>query len=135
MTVFEISMLSGSDFAVLVPIREMNRALRFYTGTLGGKLNMRAEGDMKDSWASVRVGKTEFWLIEPEKREKLELAYHTFIVKDIKKTVTGLKKKRVRFIPAEGNGRVEGPITYQEYGASAFFKDSEGNLMMLWQNP
>ena len=29
--------------------------------------------------------------------------------------------------------KVDGPIAYEEFGASAFFKDSEGNLLMLWQ--
>jgi hypothetical protein len=30
--------------------------------------------------------------------------------------------------------KVEGPIAYESFGASAFFKDSEGNLLMVWQN-
>ncbi len=98
---------------------------------------MRAPGDMKNYWASVNVGKTEFWLIRPEKREKRDLAYSTFVVKDIKKTVAGLKKKKVRFLRGEKMGRdsrVEGPIVYSPYGAAALFKDSEGNLLMLWEN-
>jgi len=130
-------MLSRASFATLIPIRNMNRALKFYTTRLGGSLNMRARGDMKNRWASVSVGKSEFWLIRPDKYEKIELAYSTFIVKDIKKTVAGLKKKRVRFLPGERmspDSRVEGPIVYSPYGAEAIFKDSEGNLFMLWQN-
>ena len=130
-------MLSRADHATLVPIRNMNRALRFYTKTLGGSLNMRATGEMKDSWASVNVGKAEFWLVRPDKHEKRELAYSAFVVKDIKKTVAGLKKKRVRFLPAERMGaesKTEGPISYSPYGAVAILKDSESNLIMLWQN-
>ncbi len=80
-------MLSKAAFATSVPIRNMDRAIRFYTRTLGGSLNMRAQGEMKNYWASVNVGKEEFWLVKPEKREKRDLAYSTFIVKDIKKTV------------------------------------------------
>lgn len=131
-------MLSKADFATLVPIRNMNRALKFYTKTLGGSLNMRPPGEMKNSWASVSLGKTEFWLIRPEKHEKRDLAYSTFVVKDIKKTVGGLKKKRVKFLPAERMGadsKIDGPISYSPYGASAIIKDSEGNLLMLWENP
>jgi predicted enzyme related to lactoylglutathione lyase len=130
-------MLSKASFATLIPIKNMNRAIKFYTKSLGGSLNMRAPGDMKNYWASVNVGKSEFWLIRPEKREKRDLAYSTFIVKDIKKMVMGLKKKRVRFLPGEKVGpdsKVEGPIVYSPYGAGAMFKDSEGNLLMLWQN-
>jgi predicted enzyme related to lactoylglutathione lyase len=131
-------MLSKADFATLIPIRNMDRALKFYTKTLGGSLNMRASGDMKNSWASVSLGKTEFWLVRPEKHEKRDLAYSTFVVKDIKKTVDGLKRKRVKFLPAERMGadsKIDGPISYSPYGAGAIFKDSEGNLLMLWENP
>ena len=130
-------MLSKANFASLVPIRNMNRALRFYTRTLGGSLNMRAPGDMKNSWASVNLGKSEFWLVKPDKNEKRDLAYSAFVVKDIKKTVEGLKRKKVRFLPAERMGadsKVDGPISYSPYGAAAILKDSEGNLLMLWEN-
>jgi predicted enzyme related to lactoylglutathione lyase len=115
----------------------MDRAIKFYRNALGGSLNIRAAGDMRNYWASVNVGKTEFWLIRPEKREKRDLAYSTFVVKDIKKTVASLKKKKVKFLPGEkmgGDSKVEGPIVFNPYGAGAIFKDSEGNLFMLWQN-
>ena len=130
-------MLSKADFASLVPIRNMDRALKFYTKTLGGSLKMRAPGEMKNSWASVSLGKTEFWLVRPEKHEKRDLAYSTFVVKDIKKTVSGLKKRKVKFLPAERMGaesKIDGPISYSPYGATAILKDSEGNLLMLWKN-
>ncbi|MGI0079995.1 MAG: VOC family protein [Nitrososphaerales archaeon] len=45
--------LSKAGFATFVLIRDMDRAIKFYTKTLGGRLQMRAEGEMKDSWASV----------------------------------------------------------------------------------
>jgi hypothetical protein len=98
---------------------------------------MRATGDMKNSWASVNVGKTEFWMIRPEKREKRELSYSTFVVKNIQRTVAGLKRKGVKFLRSEKmspDSKSEGPITYSAYGAGAMFKDSEGNLFMLWEN-
>jgi len=127
----------SKDFATLVPVRNMGRALKFYTKTLGGSLNMRAKGDMKNSWASVSLGKSEFWLVTPKKPEKRDLAYSVFVVKDIKKTVSGLRKRRVRFLRAERMGaesKVDGPISYSPYGAGAMLKDSEGNLLMLWEN-
>lgn len=98
---------------------------------------MRAPGDMKNAWASVSVGKTEFWMVKPDKHEKRELAYSTFVVKDIKKTVVGLKRKGVSFLRAEKmspDSKIDGPISYSQYGAGAMFKDSEGNLFMLWEN-
>jgi predicted enzyme related to lactoylglutathione lyase len=129
-------MLAKANYATLIPIKNMDRALRFYTKILGGSLNMRPRGEMRNSWASINVGKSEFWLVRPDKQEKRDLAYSAFVVKDIKKTVGGLKKKRVRFLPAERMGpgsKIDGPVSYSRYGAMAMLKDSEGNLLMLWE--
>ena len=131
-------LLSESSLVTLMPIRDMDRALKFYTGALGGKLEMRGEGDMKNSWASVRVAGCDLWLIVPEKPEKRTLSYSAFVVKDIKTTVAEMRRRGVKFTRAERENkqtRVDGPIAHNEWGASAFFKDSEGNLLMLWQNP
>jgi predicted enzyme related to lactoylglutathione lyase len=130
-------MLSKSKFASLVPIKKMKRAVKFYTETLGGKLIYRDEGEMKDSFASVKVGAAEFWLITPSKKEKRKLAYFTFVVDDIRAEVKQLKKRGLEFEKAERMGpdtKVEGPIAFESFGASAFFSDSEGNALMLWQN-
>jgi len=126
----------SATHARLLPVRNMDRAVKFYTDTLGGKVLSRDTGDMKDFWASVKVGKSEFWLVAPQEREKLELAYSVFTVKDIKSVVADLKKKGVKFRKAEPmdeKAKIEGPIAYESIGASAFFKDSEGNLLMLFQ--
>ena len=58
------------------------------------------------------------------------------IVKNVKKTVKDLQKNGVKFEPGEKMGegsKVEGPITSDSFGAEAFFKDSEGNLLMVYQ--
>lgn len=131
-------MLGESDVVIIVPIIDMDRAITFYVDLLGGSLNWRGEGEMKDSAASVNIGKTEFWFSRPEKLEERKLAYTAFSVKNIKEVVSGLQKKGVNFESAESMGsdtRIEDPITYTPYGAAAFFKDSEDNLLMLWENP
>jgi catechol 2,3-dioxygenase-like lactoylglutathione lyase family enzyme len=130
-------MASKAKVAILMPIKDMDRAIGFYTKALGGELLMRADGEMKDGWASLKVGAQEFWLIAPSKREKRELAYTTFQVKNIKGFVADLMKQGVKFDKAEKvskETRVEGPIAYEPFGAAAFFKDSEGNVLMVWQN-
>ncbi len=129
--------LSDSYTATLVPVKNMDRAVKFYTESLGGKLLYRDKGDMKDMWASIKVGKDEFWMIAPEVREKRTLAYSTFVVKDIRAVVKDLKGKGVKFQRAEKMSKetkTEGPIAFEPFGASAFLKDTEGNLLMLWQN-
>jgi catechol 2,3-dioxygenase-like lactoylglutathione lyase family enzyme len=119
-----------------VTVKKMDRAIKFYTDTLGGKVTYKGEGEMKDSFASLKVGKNEFWLIVPETWEKRTLAYNAFVVDDIKAAVADLKAKGVKFNRAEKYGsdtKIEGPIARHSWGAEAFFKDSEGNLLMVWQ--
>jgi len=130
-------MATGPRMVTLVPIRNMNRAIKFYTKVLGGKLGDRGRGQMKDMWASAKVGGSEIWFVNPPEREKRKLAYQTFVVKNIKSFVTKLKGRGVKFEKAERMGpdtKIEGPIAFDEWGASAFFKDSEGNMLMAWQN-
>jgi catechol 2,3-dioxygenase-like lactoylglutathione lyase family enzyme len=117
----------------------MDRALKFYTKTLGGRLQSRPDGEMKDMWASVKIGKEEFWLVKPSESQgkKPDLAFSTFVVKNIKAEVTDLKKHGAKFEKAEKmewTTKVDGPISYDAIGATAFFKDSEGNLLMLYQS-
>ena len=132
-----VSLSQSGKHATLIPVRNMDRAVKFYTATLGGKLLHRMEGEAKDFWASVKVSGCEFWLISPEEQEKRTLAYDVFMVEDIKAAVAELKGKGVKFNRGEKMGKdskVEGPITYDSSGAMAFLKDSEGNLLMLWQS-
>ncbi|MGC2288365.1 MAG: VOC family protein [Thermoplasmata archaeon] len=131
-------MLSKAQLATLIPVTQMNRAIKFYTKALGAKLTYRGRGEMRDFWASLRLAQTEIWLITPQKREKRTLAYSTFLVKNIKATVKDLARKGVKFRRAEKMSpetKIDGPIAFESVGASAFFKDSEGNLLMIFQNP
>jgi predicted enzyme related to lactoylglutathione lyase len=128
---------SDAKLATLMPIRDMNRAIKFYTKTLGGKLQYRGRGEMKDFWASITLGSNDIWLVAPQKREKRTQAYSTFLVKNIRTAVAELKRKGVKFTRAERvspETQIDGPIASESFGASAFFKDSEGNLLMIWQN-
>jgi predicted enzyme related to lactoylglutathione lyase len=130
-------MFSKSGFATIIPVKDVDRAVKFYTEALGGKLSFRGQGEMKDSWASVKLAGEEFWLTVPDGRERRSLAYSVFLVRDVKAVVRELKGRGVKFERAEKAGkdtRIEGPITFESFGAMAFFKDSEGNLLMVWQN-
>lgn len=130
-------MAKSAKWVTLVPIKNMGRALRFYTKKLGGKLLMRAPGEMKESWASLRLGASELWLIAPERRESRKLAYNALVVPNIRTFVARLRRRGVRFdrgVKMSSESRVDGPITFESFGAMAFLKDSEGNLLMVWQD-
>ena len=130
-------MFSEARLATLIPVRNMDRAVKFYTKALGGSVEFRAGGDMGDSWASLKLAGTDVWLIAPEKREKRTLAYSTFLVTDIRAAVGELKRKGVKFQRAQKmspESTVEGPIAFEPWGAAAFFKDTEGNVLMIWQS-
>jgi len=130
--------ISKAPLATLIPVRDMNRALKFYTKTLGGKLQFRAPGQMRNFWAYLKLGPNDVWLIAPDKREKRTMAYSTFLVKNIRGVVKELQARKVAFArPDRMNEktRIEGPIAFEPFGAAAFFKDTEGNLLMIWQGP
>src|SRR5208283_5504123 len=104
-------MLEKAGFVTFVTVKKMDRAIRFYTDALGGKLLSKGEGDMEDSFASIKVGKNEFWLITPSAWEKRELAYNAFVVEDIKAAVADLRSRGVKFSRAERSGpdtKIEG---------------------------
>lgn len=130
-------MLNKASLATLIPVRDMNRAVRFYTKHLGAKLTFRPKGAMGKFWASLELAGCPIWLITPEKNEKRKLAYSAFLVKNIRTEVAGLQRKGVKFQRAERMGedsKIEGPIGFDKFGAAAFFKDSEGNVLMIYQN-
>lgn len=121
----------------LIPIRKMDRAIEFYTKALGAKFLYRGEGEMADGWAGLELLGHDLWLVAPEKREKRELAYTTILVRNIRKTVARMQKAGVKFQKAERNSKddkIEGPILFAPFGGMATFKDSEGNLLMVWEN-
>jgi len=131
-------MKDGTELVQLVTVRNMTRALRFYTKTLGARLNMRGSGGMKNYWASIQLGGCQVWLVAPGKLEKRKLAYTTFVVTDIRSTVQELQRKKVKFERPDrvsSETRIEGPIAIERFGSAAYFKDSEGNLLMIWENP
>lgn len=129
--------LEKSRVITLMPVKKMSRALKFYTGSLGAKLEYRGQGEMKETWASVRFGKQSIWLVGADKPEVRRLSYTAFLVPNIRSVVKGLQAKKVKFDRPTRSGpqtKIEGPIAVEPFGASAFFKDSEGNLLMVWQN-
>ena len=130
-------MAPTARWATLIPIRNMNRAIRFYTRTLGARVQYRGEGEMRNWWASLKFGPTDLWLIVPEKREPRRLAYSVLLVRNLRTYVRNLQRKGVKFERAVRMGpqtKIDGVIAVEPFGSSAFYKDPEGNLLMAWRN-
>jgi len=130
-------MVAKTKLIPLVPIKKMNRAVKFYTDKLGAKVVMRGTGSMKEFWSSLSLAGSEIWFVKPSKPEKIKLAYLTLNVPKISPFVKRLQKNGVKFDKADRMSketRIEGPIAHEAWGSSAYFWDSEGNLWMVWQN-
>jgi predicted enzyme related to lactoylglutathione lyase len=130
-------MQPGTKSITLMPIQNMSRAIGFYTKSLGAKIRARGSRSMRDYWAELELCGSLFWLVKPSPRESRKLAYTTFMVRNIRTATSRLQAKGVRFqkgVATNSDSRVVGPVVYEPFGAAAYFKDSEGNLLMLWQN-
>ncbi|MCI4326505.1 MAG: VOC family protein [Thermoplasmata archaeon] len=129
-------MATGPHLATLIPIRKMSRAIEFYTKKLDAKVVVRGTGGMEEYWASMTLAGADVWFVSAGKQPARKLAYQTLVVPDIKKYVATLQKRGVKFQkadPPSKESKVVGPIAFDTFGASAFFKDTEGNLLMVWQ--
>jgi len=108
-----------TDF-MSVPVRDMERARRFYADTLGIR-----NSSPDDAWPEFETGNVSLYLVEPERIGK-EFAPHTahiaLRVPDVEAARTELEAKGVGF---HGETRDTGVCHM------AFFEDSEGNALML----
>jgi len=109
-----------------VKITDLNRAVLFYTETLG--LSCRTE---EKDWAAITLGDAEIHLyLKGGVSKNVE-----FYVLDIDTEVRDLQKKGVTFIPGDKKPSAisvdENGITEFPWGRAAFFKDSEGNELAL----
>jgi predicted enzyme related to lactoylglutathione lyase len=111
---------------VSIPVRDQNRALKFYTEKLGFTIITDQPFDAKQRWLELRIPKadTRIVLFTPEGFEG-RVGTFTGISLDcdeLGKTYDELMARGVKF---------EGPPQKQPWGTFAKFADSEGNLFVL----
>lgn len=122
-------MLTQSPVYTHVKIKSMDRAFAFYTKTLGLDV-VRGKDAMKDIWASVKTANGKLWLGPHGANTGL-----IFVVKNLEKTVKQLKGKKVSFFipaPMKKHG-MKTHIADHPWGKHAWFRDSEGNSVMLFE--
>ncbi len=111
---------------VSIPVKEYDRALKFYTEKLGFKLLMDQPFGDGSRWIELQVAdsQTKAVLFTPPGQESrigtfMNLAFTCY---DVKKTYDELKSHGVEFIV---------PPTEAPWGIYAQFTDSEGNKFVL----
>lgn len=112
---------------VSIPVKNQDRALKFYTEKLGFKLLLDAPfAEGKQRWIELEIpgADTQVVLFTPEGHEDRIGTFSNIVFssKDIEKTYKELVKKGVEFTE---------PLTKESWGTFALFKDLEGNVFCL----
>jgi predicted enzyme related to lactoylglutathione lyase len=114
-----VTIVERTDF-VSVPVEDMERAKRFYSETLG--IN---SPNLDDAWPEFETGNLSLYLVSPAAIGAEFKAHNSHIalrVPDVAATRESLEAKGVEF---------EGEILDTGVCHMAFFRDSEGNALML----
>ena len=130
-----MKMVANSKIVATLPVVDKNRAKRFYHETLGLKINMEdPQGVMLESRDGSGV---YLYQRGPTKADHTVLS---FGVDDIDSEVRELRRKGIKFeqydIPEMNLKTIDGIATFpgEEYETkSAWFKDTEGNILSLTQ--
>ena len=109
-----------------IPVKDQDRALRFYTEKLGLRILTDQEFSEKQRWLELSIpgAETGITLFTPEGHED---RVGTFVntsweVDNVEKTYAELQSRGVEFA---------GPPQKQPWGKFAIMKDSEGNQIVL----
>ena len=111
---------------VSVPVHDQDRALKFYTESLGFTIATDQPFGEKQRWIELKIpgADTRLVLFTPDGHEDRIGGFQpiSFQTNDVQKTHDELVKRGVDFVA---------PPTKQPWGSYATFKDSEGNQFVL----
>ncbi len=109
-----------------IPVKDQDRALRFYTEKLGFRILTDQQFSEKQRWIELSIpgAETGLALFTPEGHEdRIGTFMNTsWEVDNVEKTYEELAARGVEFA---------GPPQKQPWGTSAVLKDSEGNQIVL----
>jgi hypothetical protein len=119
-----------SSIMPVIAVDDIERASSFYRDKLG--LDVRPLGDTPDS-VVVDCGSNGYLLLYKTTYRRGETTVASFLVSDVKSSVRELRERGVQFeeydIP--GVKTEDGVATYGDSMETAWFKDSEGNVLAV----
>jgi catechol 2,3-dioxygenase-like lactoylglutathione lyase family enzyme len=126
--------LSISSVMPTIAVDDLDRAIRFYSDTLGLSVR-KLEGDMGDG-ALVEVGGSDRLLLYKSGYRRGETTSASFLVDDLEGAVRELRDKGVRFEEYDFPGlKTENGIATSGDLKTGWFKDSEGNTLAISNQP
>jgi predicted enzyme related to lactoylglutathione lyase len=124
----EVIMLKITESAATLPAQDIARARKFYEQKLG----LTPEEAGTDGSAFYRTGNTGFLVFPSMGKPSGDHTQVGLDVEDVMATVNELKKSGVKFEDYDFPGlKTKDGIADMEGSKSAWFKDSEGNLISI----
>jgi catechol 2,3-dioxygenase-like lactoylglutathione lyase family enzyme len=124
-------MLDGNQVTVMLPVKDMARACRFYEESLG----LAPEGLKPDGKFVYRCGGTELALFPRPDGTKAEHTAISFKVPDIAKSVRELSARGVQFADYDLPGlKTVEHVCVLGSEKAAWFQDPEGNILCLHED-
>ena len=124
-------MLSDATVTTMPPVKDVDRARRFYEGCLG----LRPGGFKPDGKFEYRVGGSTLALFPKPEGTKADHTAISFQVADIAATIEALKRKGVVFEDYDFPGlKTVNHVCVLGAEKAAWFKDTEGNYLCLHED-
>jgi predicted enzyme related to lactoylglutathione lyase len=128
----QMETLAKAGITVILPVKDRERAYRFYKETLGLKPGrVTAEGNQTfEGGQGTRIS-----LLQKDEGTKAEHTALTFQIKDIEKVVEQLQEKGIAFEDYDLPGiKTINHICTIGSEKAAWFKDPEGNILCVHEN-
>ena len=125
-------MLEQAQIAAVVPVSDVETAIRFYGETLGLQLEERRDDLPENREAEFRAGEGTLLVYESVGAGKSRHTVAGFRVDDIEAAVAGLREKGVDFEEYDlPDMKTEGGIAAVGDVRAAWFKDPDGNIIAV----
>jgi catechol 2,3-dioxygenase-like lactoylglutathione lyase family enzyme len=125
-------MLEQALIAAVVPVSDVEAAIRFYGETLGLQLEERRDDLPENREAEFRAGDGTLLVYESVGAGKSRHTVAGFRVDDIEAAVAGLREKGVDFEEYDlPDMKTEGGIAAVGNVHAAWFKDPDGNIIAV----